>query len=282
MSATAARKRARNDEAPLLAGRVVVVTGGAGGIGRAAALVCASKGAAGVFVTDINAEAAAKTAADCQALGCNAASVGADVTRESEVDAMLAAAVARFGRVDCAFNAAGIEGQRAPLHESTPDNFDRVLSVNLRGIYLCMRAQIAQMLKQAAPDDATSETDAAIDRLNYSIVNMSSSAGQAGMPEFSCYSASKFAIIGLTKSAAKEYAGKGIRINALCPSTTATPMVERFTAQWPEWQAKQNASFPVGRVGEAEEVAAAAAWLFSAECRMLTGTCLTIDGAASS
>eukprot|EP00037_Helgoeca_nana_P020474 m.203424 g.203424 ORF g.203424 m.203424 type:complete len:103 (-) comp25275_c0_seq1:459-767(-) len=101
------------------------------------------------------------------------------------------------------------------------------------------------------------------------------------MPEFSAYSASKHAMIGLTRTAAKEYAGNGIRVNAVCPSTTATPMVDRFTKQWPELQAKQNASFPVERIGRAGEIATTVAFLLSADCPMMTGTCLTIDGARS-
>jgi len=102
------------------------------------------------------------------------------------------------------------------------------------------------------------------------------------MAEFAAYSASKHAIIGLTRTAAKEYAGRGIRVNALCPSTTDTPMVQRFASQWPEWQAKQNASFPVGRIGRAEEVADTVVFLFSAACPMMSGTALTIDGALTS
>ena len=126
----------------------------------------------------------------------------------------------------------------------------------------------------------STQSQAAIDTLNYSIVNVSSTAA-GSMPEFSCYCASKAAINGITRTAAKEYASRGIRVNAVAPSTTATPMVARFTEQWPEWQAKQNASFPVGRIGTAEEVAACCAFLFSPECPMMTGTVLTIDGGLS-
>jgi NAD(P)-dependent dehydrogenase (short-subunit alcohol dehydrogenase family) len=324
-------KRARNAAtaesssglAQQLAGRVILITGAGGGIGRAAAICFAERGA-NVVAADVNTSAVAETVKMVQALPVHgeAEAVTVDVQDEASVDAMVQRAVRRFGRLDGALNAAGIEGTRAPVHETSAANFDRVLGVNLRGVFLCMRSETAQMLKQQPPPRRAGDegpSKAPIDGLNYSIVNMSSTAGLGGMPEFAvlimmvgsnpralprrivtpcvvpstlptelhpnhcvqCYSASKWAILGLTKSAAREYASAGIRVNAICPSTTATPMVERFTEQWPEWKAKLNASFPVGRIGRADEVAAAAAFLFSAECPMMTGTSLTIDGGLS-
>merc|ERR1719436_1992464 len=146
-----------------------------------------------------------------------------------------------------------------------------------------MSCEIKQMLAQQSPDeligDESPYTPKAIDKIASTIVNTGSTAGLAAMPEFSPYCASKHAVIGLTRCAAKEYASHGIRINCICPSTTATPMVERFTENWPDWQAKQNASFPTNRVGTAEEVAAAVLWLSSPDCPMICGSCLTIDGA---
>lgn len=284
----------------LLQDRVVLVTGAGSGIGRAAALHCASLGAK-VLAADLNRCAADETASlavkqslqtggtpQCQA-------VAVDVANENSVEAMLSVLVESFGRLDCALNAAGIEGERGRIHEGNIDNFDNVMRVNLRGVYLCMRAEVKQMLKQQQQQPQQREQQlggetmtaaheaecAPIDYLNYSIVNMSSSAGQGGMPEFACYSASKHAIIGLTRSAAQEYARDGIRFNALCPSTTDTPMVGRFTDRWPEWQARQNASFPVGRIGTAEELAQLVGFLFSTQCTMMTGTTLTVDGALS-
>ena len=233
------------------------------------------------MAADLCKSAVAETAAACVMKCAEVEAVTVDVVDAASVEAMMAAAVARFGRVDCAVNAAGIEGERANLHETAIANFDKVLGVNLKGIFLCMRAEIKQMLAQTAAVSSTSAA-AAIDVYNFAIVNLGSSAGLAGMPEFSCYSASKFAILGLTKSAAREYAAHGIRVNAVCPSTTDTPMVARFAERWPEWQAKQNASFPVGRIGRAEEVAAACAFLLSAACPMITGTSITIDGGLSS
>ena len=196
---------------------------------------------------------------------------------------MVKHAVDTNGHLDGAVNAAGIEGERALLHETDISNYDKVMCVNLKGTFLCMRAIVKQMLKQSAHTSSQRSASAAVnlDTCNYAIVNVSSTAGQSAMPEFSCYSASKFAIVGLTRTAAKEYAPQGIRVNAIAPSTTDTPMVARFTERWPEWQAKQNASFPVGRIGRTDEVAATCAFLLSAECPMLTGAVLTIDGALS-
>ena len=277
--ADASRKRPRDDISLPLAGRVILITGGGGGIGRAAALALARRGAS-VVAADVHNASAVETAALVDALETAATCLAltVDVADEQSVNVMISDAVAHFGRIDCALNAAGIEGERATVHESSVANFDRVMGTNLKGVFLCMRAEIAQMLKQ---QPAADDQQCAIDALNYSIVNVSSSAGQAGMPEFACYSASKHAINGLTRSASKEYAARGIRVNALCPSTTATPMVERFAAAWPEWQAKQNASFPVGRIGSPEEVARVAAFLFGSDCPMMTGACLTIDGGLS-
>ena len=255
----------------MLQGRCCLVTGAGGGMGRAAVIACAHAGAS-VLAADLNSDAAAETVelAKAQTDGASEVVVSScmvDVADEESVRNMVRLCVERLGRIDCALNAAGVEGGRCELAEMTIANFDRVMSVNTKGVFLCLRAQIAQMLSQAPPaghrggdsDDARASKAArvsdaaAIDRLNYSIVNLASTAAQAAMAEFAAYSASKHAIIGLTRTAAKEYAGRGIRVNALCPSTTDTPMVQRFATQWPEWQAKQNASFPVGRIGRAEE-----------------------------
>ena len=279
-------KRAREPALPF-AERVFLVTGAGGGLGRAICTRLAENGAA-IVAADVDGKGAAATAALCEP---RALAITVDVGSSASVDKMVAAAVAKFGRLDGAVNAAGIEGERARLHETTEANFDKVLDVNLKGVFLCMRAELAQMMKQTPPAADTPALgavrrakktggvpNAKIDTLNYVIVNVSSTAGLGGMAEFCGYSASKHAIQGLTKSAAREYAADGIRICSVCPSTTATPMVERFAARWPDWQAKQNASFPVGRVGRAEEVAAACAFLLSAECPMMTGTTITIDG----
>ena len=268
---------------PPLANFTYVVTGAGGGIGRACALLLVRRGAI-VIAADIDLTAAEETqklACEIRAEACKA--IALDVSDAASVEKMVAQAIDFTGRLDGAVNAAGIEGARASVHESSFENWKGVMSVNLDGVYLCMRAEIRQILEQTSSSSVSWQPGTApIDKYNYSIVNISSTAGQTAMPEFAAYSASKHAIIGLTKSAAKEYACRGIRVNAVCPSTTDTPMVARFAEQWPDWQAKQNASFPTGRIGSAEEVAAAVAFLLSAECRMMTGTCLTVDGALSS
>ena len=291
------KKRARDEDATAdtqvvrpLGGRVILVTGAGGGIGRAACKLLASRGAH-LIAADLNLKLAEETVSTiaAEANGARVAiAVQVDVADEKSVAAMMKAAIDEFGRLDGALNAAGIEGERAPIHECTLENFERVINVNLRGTFLCMKAQLQQFLQQDEQDkppppstktSPSQSTLAPIDEKNYVIVNISSTAGQAGMPEFSSYSSSKFGLLGLTRTAAKEYASKGVRVLAVCPSTTATPMVERFTERWPDWQAKQNASFPVGRIGQPEEVAALCGFLFSRECTMMTGCSLTIDGA---
>lgn len=207
-----------------------------------------------------------------------------DVSSEKDVERAVGAIVRRFGRLDCCFNNAGIEGPRAKMIDLSADEFDRVLAVNLRSVFLCMKHEIRQMLKLQRSDSSSASLRgvAPVDKYRYAIVNTSSTAGLFAMPEFSSYCASKHGIVALTKCAAREYASDGIRVNAICPSTVSTPMVERFEKQWPEWQRKQNNSFPVGRVGNVEEIANAVAWLCSSSCPFMTGTTLTIDGAASS
>lgn len=237
-----------------LSGRVLLVTGAGGGIGRACCQIFVARGAK-VVCADVCKDAAtatAKLACEARPDGAAAEAMCADVTSEQECKRMVSFAVSKFGRLDGALNAAGMEGERSPLHETSMATFDKVMDVNLRGTFLSMKAEIEQMLKQPMPAasaiagaaskkaQAGSSTMAAIDERNYCIVNVSSTAGQGAMPEFSCYSASKFAILGLTRTAAREYASAGIRVNAVCPSTTDTPMVARFTERWPEWQAKQN------------------------------------------
>eukprot|EP00927_Polykrikos_kofoidii_P009823 TRINITY_DN14116_c0_g1_i1.p1 TRINITY_DN14116_c0_g1~~TRINITY_DN14116_c0_g1_i1.p1 ORF type:complete len:313 (-),score=56.35 TRINITY_DN14116_c0_g1_i1:120-998(-) len=270
-------------------GRVALVTGGGGGLGRAAALAFVREGAR-VVVADIDEELAKETCELCNAASSEtvvAAPFRCDVADMREVEALVDFAVRTFGALHHCFNNAGIEGKRAPLHEASAEDYARVMAVNAGGIFNCMAREIRQMLAQLDACTSSQEVDdspyspKAIDRTGLTIVNASSTAGQAAMPEFSPYCASKHAVIGLSRSAAKEYAPRGIRVNYVCPSTTATPMVERFTSNWPEWQAKQNSSFPVGRVGTPAEVAQVVLWLSSPDCPMLCGAGITIDGALS-
>lgn len=277
-------------------GRVVLVTGAGGGMGRAVALAFAREGAQ-VVVADVKKDLAEET---CQLSAGEAAAGGrqmpatapfaCDVASMEEVEALVRFTVGRFGALHHCFNNAGIEGRRSPIHEASAEDFTRVLAVNAGGVFNCMAQEVKQMLSQLPPekssgdssgDETSPYTPKAIDRVWLTIVNTASTAGQAAMPEFAPYCASKHAVIGLSRCAAKEYASKGIRVNCICPSTTATPMVQRFADSWPDWQAKQNGSFPTGRVGTPEEVADLVLWLSSPACPMLCGACVTVDGALS-
>ena len=285
------------------------MTGAGSGIGRACALRCASEGA-NVLVADIDEQAACATAALIakKTRGCSGktAVLAVDISKSAEVEKMVRAAVEQFGGLDGAVNCAGIEGERAGIDKMSLENFDRVMGVNARGLFLCMRAEVRQMLKQIADgereraeargsnddDDVASSQnsssvccgtfsqDAAIDQTPCSIVNISSTAGSHGMPEFAAYCASKHAVLGLTRAVAGEVASRGITVNAVLPSTTDTPMVRRFARQWPAWQAQQNASFAIGRVCRPEEIAAAVVFLLSGECRAIAGSTLVVDGAS--
>jgi len=269
--------------------RVAIVTGAASGIGRATALRFLELGYS-VACVDINVGAMRSLRQEIESsvnipnenvhyLTCNLAI-------EEQVKNVVRSTVSHFGRLDAAFNNAGIEGVRASISDLSVDDYDAVMNTNARSVFLCMKYEIEQMLIQktrtlSAEANLQNEDVAPIDRFGYTIVNSASTAGLSSMPEFSAYCASKHAIVGLTKCAAKEYANSGIRCNAICPSTVATPMVARFQHNWPTWQRKQNASFPVGRVGRASEIANAVAWLCSSQCPFLTGEMMIIDGASS-
>lgn len=197
----------------------------------------------------------------------------------------------QYGCLDYAVNCAAVEGTRAPLHTSCLDHFDVVCDVNLRGTFLCMREELQLMLQGAAAkrpkmlpttvrnglDIDELELKAASVEFQPAIVNVASTAGMGPCPEFSPYAATKAAIISLTQSAAIEYAGH-VRINAVCPATTYTPMYRRFAEQWPDWQASTNANYAVGRIATAEEVARAIVWMLGRECSFMTGSTLRVDG----
>jgi len=244
-----------------LEGKVALITGGASGIGQATALLFARERAK-VVVADISGDGAERTARKIKDLGGEAISVEVDVSKERDVEAMVQKAVQSYGRLDCAFNNAGIEGQGAPTAECTEEDWLRVISVNLTGVWLCLKYEIAQMLKQGSG----------------SIVNTSSGAGLVGLPGAPAYVAAKHGVAGLTKSAALEYAKSGIRVNAVCPGFIRTPMVERvldkgeFTeTEAMEWQ-------PLGRMGRPEEIAEAVTWLCSDAASFVTGLPMPVDG----
>lgn len=245
----------------LLSGKVALITGGGSGIGRAAARVFAREGAQ-VVVADVDEKGVEETAHMVAKAGAKALSIRADISDSASVERMVAETVQRFGRLDCAFNNAGIEGTMASTAECPRENWDRTLAVNLTGVWLCMRAEILQMLRQGGG----------------AIVNNSSIAGLIGFENLPAYVASKHGVIGLTKTAALEYAKLGIRVNSVCPGVIRTPMVERATGGDAEVAAQFVASEPVGRMGTPEEVAEAAAWLCSPAASFVTGIAMAVDG----
>jgi NAD(P)-dependent dehydrogenase (short-subunit alcohol dehydrogenase family) len=250
----------------LLEGKATLVTGGASGIGRAAALVFAREGAL-VAVADRTEAAAQGTVAMINAAGGQAIAIAADVTREDDVAAMVARTLIAFGRLDCTFNNAGVApfqvgplGQK--LHETTEASWAAVMAVNVTGVFLCMKHQVPAMLRQGGG----------------SIVNTSSIAGLVGLPTSSAYVASKHAVIGLTKTAALEYALDRIRVNAVCPGYIRTPMTDASVERRGE---ELMSKVPVRRVGEPEDIAEAVAWMSSDRAGYVTGSVYTVDGGYS-
>jgi len=249
------------DENGRFAGKVAFITGAGSGIGRTTALAFAHEGAS-VAAVDLAEQHSAETVRQIAELGGTALSVGCDVTSSDQVQAALAQTVERFGRLDVAFNNAGIELRPTPLADIAEADWDRVLVTNLRGVFLCMKHQIPLMLEHGGG----------------AIVNTSSGAGVKGFPGGGAYGASKFGIIGLTKCAALDYAASGIRINAICPGIIDTEMMDRFTGGTDAGRQAVIAQEPVGRMGTPQEIAAAVLWLCSDEAGFAVGHALVIDG----
>ncbi|WP_339649092.1 SDR family oxidoreductase [Halopseudomonas pelagia] len=246
------------------AGKVALVTGGAAGIGQATAEAFAAQGAK-VVVSDISQAAGEAVVQGIKAAGGEAFFVACNVARADEVKALMEAVITHYGRLDCAFNNAGIEIEQDKLADGNEEVFDSIMDVNVKGVWQCMRFQIPLMLAQGGG----------------AIVNTASVAALGAAPKMSIYSASKHAVLGLTRSAAVEYAKKSIRINAVCPAVIDTEMFRRAAAVDPRKAEFAAAMHPVGRIGKAEEIAAAVLYLCSEGAGFTTGIALPVDGGAT-
>lgn len=241
--------------------KVALVTGGTTGIGRETSIALARAGAK-VIVSGRGIEQGEETVKLIRHQGGEAAFVRADVSQAREVEQMIAKAVETYGRLDCAFNNAGTEGKLAPITELSPEDFNKVIDINLKGTWLCLKYEIEQMLKQGAG----------------AIVNTSSGMGEVGMANLSPYCASKHGIIGLTKSLALEYSKQGIRINAIAPGPIDTGMPDRGTSSKEALENYISTFVPMGRMGTAQEVAEAVVWLCSDAASFITGITVAVDG----
>lgn len=247
--------------AGLLDGKVALITGGSTGIGRATAQIFAREGAQ-VGVADVNAEGAEETVRLIQAAGGAALFIRADVSQAADTEAMVRTVVETYGRLDCAFNNAGIEGEMQSTQDYSEAAWERVMGINLKGVWLSMKAEIQHMLGHGGG----------------AIVNTASAAGLVAVPSLSAYVAAKHGVVGLTKTAALEYAKAGIRVNAVCPGGVDTPMVQRVFGSNRELAEAAIASEPVGRLAQPAEIGEAVAWLCSDAASFVTGHPMAVDG----
>jgi NAD(P)-dependent dehydrogenase (short-subunit alcohol dehydrogenase family) len=245
-----------------LEGKVILVTGASSGIGRAAALAFA-RSKVKLVIGDVTMDGAEETAKMVRAAGSEAEVVRCDVSKRAEVVALVAQTVKRFGGLDCAFNNAGIEGATKPIVEYPPEMVERLIGVNLLGVYWCLQAEMPEIAKRGGG----------------AIVNTASVAGLIGAAMLSAYVASKHAVVGLTKVAAIEGSAQKIRVNAVCPGVIQTPMLDRLAEEVPGMREGLLAAVPFGRLGTAEEIGEAVVWLSSPAASYVTGTTLAVDGA---
>jgi NAD(P)-dependent dehydrogenase (short-subunit alcohol dehydrogenase family) len=244
--------------------KVVLITGAGNGIGRATALAFAQQGAS-VVVADMSRSAGEETAALITQEGGAATFILCDVTKDQDVQTMVDGTLEAYGKLDIAFNNAGIEIESSKLADGDEATYDKIMDVNVKGVWSCMKYQIPALLKQSTS----------------AIVNTASIAGLGAAPKMSIYAASKHAVIGLTKSAAVEYGKKGLRVNAICPAVIDTEMFKRATENDPQKEQYVKSLHPVGRIGQPEEVAAAVLYLCSDLAGFTTGVSLPIDGGAT-
>jgi NAD(P)-dependent dehydrogenase (short-subunit alcohol dehydrogenase family) len=250
--------------AGILAGKVALITGAGSGIGRATAKIFAREGAK-LLIADIVEDAGNETLGIIKDSGASAIFMKVDVSQENAAEAMVAKVVETYGRLDCAFNNAGIEGEGAVTHKCTTANWNRVIAINLTGVWLCMKAEIDQMLKQGGGG---------------AVVNTSSMAGLVGSAGGPAYVAAKHGVAGLTKTAALEYGRHGIRVNAVCPGPIRTPMMQRIMRGSTEAEQRFIRSEPLKRFGEPSEIGEAVAWLCSDQASYVTGLPMPVDGGA--
>ena len=244
--------------------KIVLVTGGGSGMGAAGAEIFAREGAAHVYVVDVNTDGGERVAAAVHKAGAGASFVAVDVTEEGAVAGLIDRIVAEHGRLDCAWNNAGITDAAGPFTSLAKDAWDRMIAVNLTAVFLCMKHELRQMTTQGYG----------------AVVNTSSGAGIVAAPYLPHYTAAKHGVLGLTKAAAQEYNGAGIRVNAVCPGMTDTPMIQSWFESSPAVAQAVLATMPGGRLGRPEQVAEAAVWLCGDPAGWVSGLSMVVDGGA--